>query len=170
MPDRVREAVFSILGSHYGTPGGLPDLHVADVFAGGGSMGLEALSRGAASCRFLERDPKALEALRRNLQELQAGPEATIARGDAWTAPLMGGDGSLFDLILLDPPYVDARDVSESGLVGRFLARWGETAAPGSIVLLHHEKKVVYPDRCELRCRVLKRRSFGSNGITIFVQ
>jgi len=169
MPDRVREAVFSILGSHYATPGELPALEVADLFAGGGSIGLEALSRGAARCRFFERDPKVLQTLRKNLHALQVGPEATIWPGNAWTAPLAGNDDTPFDLILLDPPYADARDVSTSGLVPCFLARWARSAPPESMVVLHHGRNVVYPEQGEGIWRVLSRRSFGSNGVTFFV-
>ena len=68
MPDRLKEAIFAMLGDYYDCPGELPELHVADVFAGSGSLGLEALSRGASTCYFFERDRKALEMLKINLR------------------------------------------------------------------------------------------------------
>lgn len=88
MPDRVRESVFNILGSACGTPGELPPLIVADLFAGSGSIGLEALSRGAAFCLFVEHDSEAADTLRRNLHELGVGPEGSLLVADAWESPL----------------------------------------------------------------------------------
>ena len=95
--DRVREALFSMLTSRIGDFEGLA---VADLFAGSGALGLEALSRGAASCVFVEQDKPALDALRANLVRLDAKADvraqSVLALGPA-VAPL--------DLILMDPPY-----------------------------------------------------------------
>ncbi len=168
MPDRVREAVFDMLGSYYDTPGMLPALRVADVFAGGGSMGLEALSRGAASCCFFERDRAALEALRRNLQALGVGPEASIVMQDAWREAVAGPDGGPFDLVLLDPPYADSEDTSDSGAVRRYLRRFDQSDGGRPVVLLHHPARVQYTASADESWRVLKQRTFGSNGVTVF--
>lgn len=84
--DRVKESIFNILGSRLGTLGRLPDLRVLDLFAGAGSFGLEALSRGARSCLFVERGRTALPTLRENIRALGLRPdEATISTADAWT-------------------------------------------------------------------------------------
>lgn len=96
--DRVREALFSMLGSRVGS---LEGLAVADLFAGSGALGLEALSRGAATCQFVEQERAALEALKGNIAKLGAAgttvrPVSVLALGPA-PAPL--------DLILMDPPY-----------------------------------------------------------------
>jgi 16S rRNA (guanine(966)-N(2))-methyltransferase RsmD len=91
--DRVREAIFSILGS-------LDGVRVLDLFAGTGALGIEALSRGAASCVFVDVDTRPVQA---NLGAL--GIEAEVRRGRALTA-LAPGDK--YDLVLLDPPYRDA--------------------------------------------------------------
>ena len=95
--DRVREALFSMLTSRLG---GFEGLAVADLFAGSGALGIEALSRGAASCLFVEQDRAAIEALRANLAKLGAVGDiratSVLALGPA-PAPL--------DLLLLDPPY-----------------------------------------------------------------
>ncbi|RJP42075.1 MAG: 16S rRNA (guanine(966)-N(2))-methyltransferase RsmD [Phycisphaerales bacterium] len=168
VPDRVREAIFNVLGAYYGTPGELPALHVADVFAGGGSMGLEALSRGAATCRFFERDPAALRALEANLRTLDAGPAAQIQRYDAWSARMTGVRTDPVDLILLDPPYESARDASPDGPVGRFLARHHDAVAPDALVVLHHESRVEFADGSASGWRVYKRLVIGSNGVTVF--
>lgn len=95
--DRVREALFSMLTSRLG---GFEGLAVADLFAGSGALGIEALSRGAASCLFVEQDREAVDALRANLAKLGATADvrtaSVLAPGPA-PAPL--------DLLLLDPPY-----------------------------------------------------------------
>ncbi len=102
--DRVREAVFDMLYSL----GGVGGLLVADLFAGTGALGIEALSRGAASVTFVERDPTAVATVRDNLSSVGltgtgAGGDATVIRADvdAWVATT----ASRFDLVLCDPPY-----------------------------------------------------------------
>ena len=95
--DRTRETLFSMLTSRLGS---FTDLAVADLFAGSGALGLEALSRGAGSCLFVEHDKPALDALRTNIAKLGARadvrPQSVLALGVA-PKPL--------DLILMDPPY-----------------------------------------------------------------
>lgn len=140
MPDRVRESLFSVLGSRFGTPGELPPFRVADVFAGSGSMGLEALSRGASSCVFFERDRMALTVLRANLARLDVGPAGEVVAREAWAAAVPGPGAAPFDLVFLDPPYRDAADTSADGPIRRYLARLAGHAAPGTLVVLHHPR------------------------------
>ena len=94
--DRTREALFSMLASRLGS---FEELRVADIFAGTGALGLEALSRGAARCTFVERDRDAVAALKANIAKLGAG--GTDVRAQA----AEGFTGGPFDLVLLDPPY-----------------------------------------------------------------
>src|SRR2546421_9107716 len=75
-PERVREALFSVLGDVEG-------LRVLDLFAGSGALGIEALSRGAAHATFVDDDERAAAAIRRNIEAVGAGEEATIRRRDA---------------------------------------------------------------------------------------
>ncbi len=95
--DRVREALFSMLGS-------VEDLRVLDLFAGSGALGIEAASRGAAAVTLVETERRALRAIRRNLAEV--GLEAEVVRRDA-VAFLDAGPGP-FDLVFVDPPYSSA--------------------------------------------------------------
>jgi 16S rRNA (guanine966-N2)-methyltransferase len=95
--DRVREAIFSMLGDVSGA-------RVLDLYAGSGALGIEALSRGAGSALFVERDSGALAALRRNLDAV--GAAAEVRRQDALRF-LARGEGT-FDLVFCDPPYDDA--------------------------------------------------------------
>lgn len=95
--DRVREALFSILGD-------LASARVLDLYAGSGALGIEALSRGAASCEFVDRAPAALAAVQRNLDEL--GIAAPVHRRDALKALSDASErGAAYDLVVLDPPY-----------------------------------------------------------------
>ena len=96
--DKVRQAVFNSLDS-----AGLVDgAAVADLFAGSGALGIEALSRGAESCVFVERDRAALQALRTNIAALGLAQRATVVTSDvpAWVPALRG-----IDLAMIDPPY-----------------------------------------------------------------
>lgn len=95
--DRTREALFSMLTARLGDFEGLS---VGDFFAGSGALGIEALSRGAASCLFVEQDRAALDALRANLAKLEA-------QGDVRASSVMalGPARAPLDLILMDPPY-----------------------------------------------------------------
>lgn len=96
--DRTREALFSMLASRIGSFEGLA---VADLFAGSGALGLEALSRGAASCLFVEQDRAALDALKANVARL--GAKGADVRAASVLA--LGPAPAPLDLILMDPPY-----------------------------------------------------------------
>ena len=97
--DRTRETLFAMLQSRLGDFEGLA---VADLFAGSGALGLEALSRGAASCLFVEHDPAAIRALRANIAALRAQPQCEVRAGSVMQ---LGPAPAPLDLILLDPPY-----------------------------------------------------------------
>jgi 16S rRNA (guanine966-N2)-methyltransferase len=97
--DRTREALFSMLTSRIGS---FEELRVADLFAGTGALGLEALSRGAAHCTFVERDREALAALKANIEKL--GAAGTDVRAQA-AESFAGGP---FDIVFMDPPYRSA--------------------------------------------------------------
>ena len=97
--DRTRETLFSMLVSRLGSFEGLS---VADLFAGSGALGLEALSRGAARCTFVEQDAAALKALKANVATLDAGARADVR---AASVLALGPAAAPLDLLLLDPPY-----------------------------------------------------------------
>ena len=97
--DRTRETLFSMLASRLGTFEGLS---VVDLFAGSGALGLEALSRGAASCLFVEQDAAAVKTIRANVDALDARARAIVQAGSVMS---LGPAKAPHDLILLDPPY-----------------------------------------------------------------
>ena len=95
--DRVREALFSMLGDVSGA-------RVLDLYAGSGALGIEALSRGAGSAVFVDRDPRAVAAIERNLESL--GLEQEVLRQDA--VRFLARARGTFDLVFCDPPYDSA--------------------------------------------------------------
>ncbi len=103
--DQTRESIFNILDHAPWSPpldGGI----VMDIFAGSGALGLEALSRGAEFCVFVERHPKALAAIRRNFDHFGLGEEARIHRFDATKLKLAPGNRPKpFTHVFMDPPY-----------------------------------------------------------------
>ena len=96
--DKVREAVFNALGSL----GVVDGARVLDLFAGTGAMGIEALSRGASECVFVEKDRDALRILKTNIDQLGLTNRSLIVAGDAET---VGAQQRNIDLVIADPPY-----------------------------------------------------------------
>jgi len=127
--DRAREGLFSMLASRLGSFEGL---RIADLFAGTGALGLEALSRGAASCTFVEKDRAALDILNRNIAKLGAADRAEVrAQAVEHVPPPVHP----FDIVFMDPPY-------GTGLAQRALDRATAWLAPGGwlSVELHGEE------------------------------
>lgn len=148
MLDRVREALFARLEPRLG------GARVLDLFAGSGSLGLEALSRGAAHVRFVERGAAALAALRRNVEELGVGARARIWKGDALARDswLAGEDAPpRYDLVFFDPPYRLVTNPDTSPLLVRSLeALCALALAPGGAVVVHapvRDVEVLRPGR-----------------------
>jgi 16S rRNA (guanine966-N2)-methyltransferase len=151
--DRVREALFAMLGE-------LAGARVLDLFAGTGALGIEALSRGAATVVFVERDAGALRALNANLRTL-AIPEQSVQvrRGDALAALRSARERKeTYDLVFIDPPYRQARE-------------WGpELSAMLPVLLGPDARVVVESDRrapLQLELHVERERRYGDTSITI---
>ncbi len=123
--DRVRESVFNSLGQFF-------DGEVLDLYAGTGALGIEALSRGAERAVFVERDRRALAAIRENLRRTRLPDRAEVVAGDVRRAlDRMLTDGRVFNLIFADPPYRIAK-TEVGGLVSRLRA----LLAPGGRVVI----------------------------------
>ena len=119
----------SILGNELSGAG------VVDLFAGSGALGLEALSRGAASAEFVELTPAGVELIRRNARELGAGERAVVRRGDAirHAAALPAGS---FDIAFADPPYA-------AGMMERLVEVWKERPFARILAVEHATKDPV---------------------------
>ncbi|WP_231379390.1 16S rRNA (guanine(966)-N(2))-methyltransferase RsmD [Candidatus Solirubrobacter pratensis] len=127
--DRVREALFSILGAR------VQDARVLDLFAGSGALGIEALSRGAAQVVFVDDAPAAIRAIRENLEALRL--HAEIRRDDA-LRHLRGASegGAQYDLVFLDPPYRLA-----DRLAGRLSEALPAVLAPGAVAVAESDRR-----------------------------
>ena len=132
--DRVRESIFNIL--LHGLPGfGLEGSRVLDLFAGTGAVGLEALSRGARFCQFVEENPEARAVIRRNAEELGLIGKCKIWRRDA-TALGPCAPQPAFDLVIADPPYGKA--LGEAAVAAVVDGGW---MAPGGVLVLEESAK-----------------------------
>jgi 16S rRNA (guanine966-N2)-methyltransferase len=155
--DRVKAALFSIVGPDF------DGARVLDLYAGSGSLGVEALSRGAQSAVFVERDADTLSHLRGNLGRARLASAATVVAARVEDAlDRLFREQRTFDLILADPPYGEA-DVG--ALVGR-VARLGLLAADGILVVEHaadHEA----PEAAHGLARVDSRR-YGRTALSFY--
>jgi 16S rRNA (guanine(966)-N(2))-methyltransferase RsmD len=159
MLDRVREALFSTLGEL------VTDARVLDLCAGSGSLGLEALSRGARSARLVERDRKTLAVLRSNVEALGAAQRAEIVAGDAVDASSWGGADARYELVFFDPPYPWLRAGEQRTAVLRAVqAIAAEYLAPEGVLVLHAPKGLLAAD--SFGSGLLPRlREYGSNAL-----
>jgi 16S rRNA (guanine966-N2)-methyltransferase len=152
--DRVREAVFSILGSVEGA-------QVLDLFAGSGAMGLEALSRGAAGCVFVESDLQAARVIRANLEKLRLVGAVVTARDAVAALREERERDHRYDLVLADPPYEewDRHERSLAEFVPAVLADDGFVV----VETAEHVEPVLPLD-------LVTTRRYGSARITVFSQ
>ncbi len=139
--DRVKQAMFDRLVSMELMGG-----NVADVFAGTGSLGLEALSRGADHCVFVERDRKAAELLHRNIEELQFKAVSRVVRSDAlspvWPSTLTHAP---LRLVLLDPPYPLTRNEKETVKLVSLMERLALVVEEGGAIVLRTDETTAPP-------------------------
>ncbi len=163
--DRVREAVFAMLGNVEGAS-------VLDLFAGTGALGIEALSRGARSAVFVERDADAVRVLNGNLTALGIAPETVEVRRVDALAALHSASAcqETYDLVFIDPPYGRARPAPSAS--GPPIAdRWGpELSAILPSLLSPGARVVVESDRrapLELDVALERHRRYGDTSITI---
>ena len=123
--DRTREALFSTLESELGS---LAGRRVADLYAGSGAVGIEALSRGAAHCLLVESDQRAIRTLRENVA-LVALPGAQVVSGRVERMVGRAATGPAYDLVFLDPPYELADDDLRAVLAAAVANSWLATGA-----------------------------------------
>ena len=150
--DRVRETLFSMLTSRLGSFEGL---RVADLFAGSGALGLEALSRGAAFACFVEHDRRALDAIRGNIEALGVEDRTQLLARSALALPL----AEPFDLLFADPPYASG---SGSAVVGE-LVRAGWVASGGWVAIETARGEAIDP----LSLEVEAERDVGRARLTL---
>lgn len=152
MMDRVKEALFSSLGSR------VPGADVLDLYAGSGALGIEALSRGAASAVFVEQGWKALQALRSNLEAVGLGGEIVGGTAEEFLAT----SGGLFDLVFIDPPYR-----LSLALLGDVLAAVANRLRNGGVMVVHRRAGEAAPLAPPGLSRIDERR-YGDTQLWIY--
>ena len=147
--DRTREALFGALDAR----GRVAGVHVLDLFAGSGALGLEALSRGAAHATFVERHGPTLALARGNAASLGMEDRAAFVRADvlAW---LGRAPRAAFGLVLADPPYALAA-------LPELPARAAPLVAPGGWLVLEHDARHAFPD-------AVWTRAYGATVVSAF--
>jgi 16S rRNA (guanine966-N2)-methyltransferase len=145
--DRVREALFSMLGDVSGA-------RVLDLYAGSGALGIEALSRGAESAVFVERDPRAVAAIERNLESMGLAEE--VVRQDA--VRFLARTEGMFDLVFCDPPYDSA-----SRLAGRLTEHLPDVTSEDARIVTESDKR----NPLELPFPLVTERTYGDTRIAI---
>lgn len=156
--DRVRESVFNTLGSL----GAVDGARVADLFAGSGALGIEALSRGAVTCTFVEHDRDARRAIDENLRVTGLSDRSQIVASsvEAWLrGASVDADTNRprFDLVLVDPPYPTDDDAWAVVLGGV-----GELA-PGGFVVVESDRRVPVPEGWDVR----KEKKYGGTLVSV---
>jgi 16S rRNA (guanine(966)-N(2))-methyltransferase RsmD len=148
--DRVKESLFGILG------GRVVDARVLDLYAGSGAIGIEALSRGADHCTFVERGREALAMLRQNLQETGLAHRATVVAGPV--ERFLAGEALVaFDLAMVDPPFAEHAILAPLEALVPLLA-------PGATVVVRTFWRTPVPTPAALA--VVRDRRFGETMLT----
>jgi len=159
VPDMAREAIFNILRNE------IEGAIVLDLFAGAGTMGIEALSRGAKWCVFVERSPRVRAVMEKNLAHTRLAEFCDVLQRDAFKClPPLKKCGRTFDIVFACPPFAaylnPARKAAVTQLLGD-LSRSGLLNV-GAQVILQHEKRSGVPEHMP-GLRLLQRRVYGRN-------
>ncbi len=170
--DRVKESLFNVLYK-YDMPNGKV---VADLFSGVGSLGLEAASRGAEFVTFVERDPKIIAILNRNIERAGFVKQSKVIRADAFRiaapadpvrkATSNGAGERKYAMVFVDPPYSATRDVGEGSLLSGLLNLLSDKLDPSGIAVVRTDSHTELLERYG-RMRVIERRWWGSMAVTI---
>lgn len=157
--DRVREAVFSMIAEK------VPGSRVLDLFAGSGAYGLEALSRGAKSCIFVEENRDACRVIQDNIDSLSLSERTQIAQEDVfYAAESLSENGEKFDLVFSDPPY-------KTGLAKKTLNSiyHYDILNPAGLLILEHYRTEETP-KTEGSVSIVKQKTYGDISISIYLK
>ena len=161
--DRVKESLFSVL-YNYDLPDGSV---VADLFCGTGSMGLEALSRGAKTVTFVDRDRSAVAILKKNIDKADFADQSRIITADAFaTGAPVTAEQERCDLVFVDPPYKLTEDVSSSSRIAGLFEVLTEQLTEDAIVVVRTNERTHLLDTYS-DFFVIDRRRWGTMAVTL---
>ena len=161
--DRIKESLFNVLQNYDLLAGA----RVADLFCGVGSLGLEALSRGAAFVTFVEKNDEVLAVLEKNIAKAGFGTQSRVVRASAFPAGApIGPDGVPYDLVFVDPPYATTQEVDERSSLADLLRVLQNQVVPrGVAVVRTHRSTPVLEDYGPFH--VVDRRQWGTMSIVL---
>ena len=164
--DRVKVSLFSVLYKYHLVEGG----YVADLFSGVGSLGLEALSRGAAFSTFVEKDPKVVAVLKKNIEKAGFAEKSKVIKADAFKvgAPVEFGQPN-YSVVFVDPPYPLTKDVGSRSAFSGLMDLLDQQIVEDGIVIVRTHKRVELLERYG-RFGVIDRRAWGTMAIAILRQ
>ncbi len=161
--DRVKESLFNVLQKY----GPMEGKCVADLFCGAGSLGLEALSRGAEQVIFVERSPGVIACLQKNIEKARFAHRSEVVKADVFKASdIAVGKKCKYNIIFVDPPYADTEDVLPDSPLGKLLTRLSEYITHDGIVLIRTRRSTVLAEQYS-RLKTLDRREWGTMAVTI---
>jgi len=161
--DRVKESLFSVLYK-YDLPEGAI---VADVFSGVGSLGLEALSRGAEFVTFVEKDPRIIAILNKNIERAGFAKESKVIRANAFKVGAVVDSGmEKYGLVFVDPPYAASMNVKPDSPLGGLLELLGEQVTADGIVIVRTSGDVALLEQYG-QFQIAERRQWGTMAVNI---
>ena len=161
--DRVKESLFSVLYK-YDLPSGAI---AADLFCGVGSLGLEALSRGAEFVTFIEQDPKIISVLKENIEKADFVKESKVIRANAFKIGVsLNPERQKYGLVFIDPPYAATMDVQAGSALSGLLDLLGAQVAGDGVVVVRTDQRVSLLERYG-EFRVIERRRWGTMAVTV---
>ena len=167
--DRVKVGVFDWLGSKLARPGSLPPLSVLDLFCGGGSLGIECLSRGAAHCTFVDSSRQAVSVLRRNLDAL-AISQCSVLQGPVEALDIPPPPDGAFELVFLDPPYRLNAALGPDAVMGRLLGRLTADIPTSSkaLAVWRHDHNQSLPSALPGGWTATEQKRWGTVAVSLF--
>jgi 16S rRNA (guanine966-N2)-methyltransferase len=163
MDSRTRGALFNILAAE------IPDARVLDLYAGSGSLGLEALSRGAAECVFVDRDRDSVSALQGNLAGSGLPGGEVLALPVGLALKTLAARDRCFSLVFFDPPFSQERQPGSRAGVIEELAAAAALLRPGGSLVWRLERRNFYPQELPASLEVADRREYGRS-LLVFLQ
>jgi 16S rRNA (guanine966-N2)-methyltransferase len=159
--DRVKESLFNVLRK-YDLP---KNKIVADLFCGVGSLGLEALSRGAEFVCFVEQDPKVAAILEKNIEKAGFVKQSKVIKANAFRTGALAGERR-YDLIFIDPPYANTKDVGQNSPLGKLLSSIPQQLSTEGIVVVRTEQRTQLLKQYG-KLEIIEQRQWGTMAVTI---
>ena len=160
--DRVKESVFDVLFKY----DLIENRRIADVFCGVGSMGLEAVSRGAAAVTFVEKDFRIIDVLKKNIQKCDFADQTSVVRANAFkVGATLGFDEEKYSIIFIDPPFPLTRNVEAGSRLSGMMKLVSEQLADDGIIVVRTHKNVELTEEYQ-GLEIFDRRVWGIMAVT----